>query len=233
MSTENVERPLALAVDDDALMRDICAAALEAQGYRVVQAGDGSAGWDAYRQEGPELVVLDIAMPGIDGLELCRRIRGAERSAGREGMAFLLVVTSHDTDEVLDRVLDAGADDYLSKPVALPDLRARLTIARRRIALAGARRAAEAALQRARYLAGIGETTLALQHEINNPLAALMGHAMLLEGSVAGESGEHVSVIVEQAHRIAAVVQRLSELKEPKAVDYVGGAKMLDLREQK
>ena len=94
-----------------------------------------------------------------------------------------------------------------------------------------ARRAAEEALARARWLAGIGETTLAIQHEINNPLAALLGHASLLSlgDPTAEQQAEHLAVILEQARRIASVVQRLSKLKDPKAIEYLEGAKMIDL----
>jgi nitrogen-specific signal transduction histidine kinase len=133
--------------------------------------------------------------------------------------------------EDLDRMLDAGADDYLSKPPSAVRVRARLTIAERRIALEEQRLAAESELARARWQQGIGETTVAVEHEINNPLAALMGYASMLEKSetLNEDDRAHVSVITEQAERIAAVVRRLSKLKNPQSVEYLQGAKMIDL----
>ena len=214
-----------LLAEDDPLVRERFTRVAEAAGHDVMVAVDGDAAWSAYVQEHPELVVLDVDLSG-DTLELCRRIRGHDGSH-----AFVLVVTPRDGDADLPRVLDAGADDYLSKPAEDEHFGARLTIAERRIALETARRRAEEALARARYFAGIGETTVALQHEINNPLAALLGHAGLIEQGLIepGEEQELLAVIVEQAHRIARVVKRLSALRDPQSVEYVEGAWMLDL----
>jgi nitrogen-specific signal transduction histidine kinase len=144
------------------------------------------------------------------------------------------MITARDSDADLTRVLDGGVDDYLSKPLTAEALRARLAIAERRIALETQRREAEEQLARARWLAGIGETTIAVEHEINNPLAALLGSISLLEMSDAlvrldPEDRENVQVITQQARRIAAVVKRLSKLKNPKSVEYLRGSKMIDL----
>jgi nitrogen-specific signal transduction histidine kinase len=147
---------------------------------------------------------------------------------------FVLMITARDTDSDLAKVLDGGVDDYLSKPLSADALRARLAIAERRIALEAQRRDAEAELARARWLAGIGETTIAVEHEINNPLAALLGSISLLEMSHAldklgAEDRESVDVITKQARRIADVVKRLSKLKNPRSVEYLRGSKMIDL----
>ena len=219
-----------LLAEDDPLVRDRFRDVALAAGHTVVTAADGAAAWEAFLAERPALVVIDLDLPGIDGLELCRRIRGAP--AGAE--TFLLVVTPRDGNQDLAVVLDAGADDYLSKPARADHLAARLAIAERRIALDTARRRAEDALARARYFAGIGETSVALQHEINNPLAALLGHAALIENGLIepGEERELLQVIVEQAHRIADVVKRISALRHPEAVEYLEGEWMLDLSKE-
>jgi DNA-binding response OmpR family regulator len=174
-------------------------------------------------------VLLDWQMPRLDGLELTRRIRGTTTG----DRVFVLVVTARDAADDLNSVLDAGADDYLSKPVTPEQLRARLTIAERRMAIDEARRRAEEALARAQWLAGIGQTSLALQHEINNPLAALLAHTELLRDAsgLQGPDREQLEVIARQARRIADVVARLRQLQAPKAVEYVKGSKMLDLGE--
>jgi DNA-binding response OmpR family regulator len=216
-----------LVVDDDELMRYLLETVGTSGGHEVVAAENGRVGLEAYAAHRPDLVVLDWEMPEVDGLEACRRIRLAE--GGRE--TFILIVTARDGHDDLASVLDAGADDYVSKPATVEHLRARFVIAERRIQLDRARRAAEEALARARWLAGIGETTLALEHEINNPLAALLGHAALLEmgGGSPDEERQHVGAVVEQAKRIGTVVKRLAKLKEPTSVEYLRGARMLDL----
>lgn len=217
-----------LLADDDEFMRLLIEEVLKGLGHTVQPVADGAAAWAAWEAARAPLVLLDWQMPGMDGIEVARRIRDAE--AGRQE-SFIIVVTAHDPGDGLDTVLDAGADDYLSKPVGPDELRARITIAERRIEQERARRDAEDALARARWLAGIGETTLALQHEINNPLAALLGNVALIESGIIrpDEYGECVSVIAEQAKRIAAVVKRLASLRDPKSVEYLQGAKMIDL----
>jgi nitrogen-specific signal transduction histidine kinase len=81
----------------------------------------------------------------------------------------------------------------------------------------------------------IGETSIALQHEINNPLSALLGHAelMMLEANDTGADTDSLRVILEQARRIAEVVKRLGRLRDPRTVEYAPGARMLDLSERK
>ena len=216
-----------LFADDDVIARTLLAAVLADLGHEVTAAEDGESAWLAFQNEPTPLVVLDINMPGIDGLEVCRRIRAHE--AGRE--AFVLIVTARDGRDDLANVLEAGADDYVTKPSSPENLRARLEIANRRIAQDTARRTAEAELARSRWLAGIGETTIALEHEINNPLSALLGHAELLmmDRSLGEEHQEQLRIIQEQAARIAQVVRRLAKLKNPQSVEYLAGSLMLDL----
>ena len=219
----------ALVADDDEAMRDLLEALLIARGHEVSTVENGEAALAAYETQRPELIILDWEMPKMDGRDVCRAIRASD--SGR--MAFVLVFTARDGEDDLVSMLDAGADDYVAKPVSAEHLLARLTITERRIHLERARRSAEDALARAQWLAGIGQTTLTVQHEINNPLAALLGHASLLSlgNPTPEQKAEHIAVILDQARRIASVVQRLSKLKDPKAVEYLEGVKMIDLPE--
>ena len=217
-----------LLADDDESMRLLVGEVLKALGHEAEVVADGGAAWAAWQRARPPLVLLDWQMPALDGIEVTRRIRDAEQGRAE---SFVIVVTAHDPGNGLAAVLDAGADDYITKPVSPGELRARLSIAGRRIEHEQARRRAEEALARARWLAGIGETTLAIQHELNNPLAALLGNAALIESRIIApeEYEETVAVIAEQAKRIAAVVKRLASLREPRTVEYMQGTKMIDL----
>jgi len=108
-----------LVVDDDPPIRRMLERTLAAEGYRVEAAADGGAALAAVERSVPDLLVLDVAMPGIDGLVVCRRLRS-------RGLAVpILLLTARDA--VPDRVagLDAGADDYLVKPFASEELLAR------------------------------------------------------------------------------------------------------------
>jgi two-component system, OmpR family, response regulator MprA len=115
-----------LVVDDEPAVRDSLDRALRLEGYEVGLAGDGAEALEALADESPDAVVLDLMMPRVDGLEVCRRMRAAGNRTP------VLVLTARDT--VSDRVkgLDAGADDYLVKPFALDELLARLRALLRR-----------------------------------------------------------------------------------------------------
>jgi two-component system, OmpR family, response regulator MprA len=115
-----------LVVDDDAPIRRMLVRTLEADGYRVEAAADGGTALAAVERAVPDALVLDVAMPDLDGLAVCRRLRG-------KGLALpILLLTARDA--VTDRVtgLDAGADDYLVKPFAPEELLARLRALLRR-----------------------------------------------------------------------------------------------------
>jgi two-component system, OmpR family, response regulator MprA len=109
-----------LVVDDDALVRRMLTRSLAAEGFEVEHVADGGAALAAAESSAPDLVVLDVTMPGLDGLAVCRRLR----ANGLRGSILMLTAR----DAVADRVagLEAGADDYLVKPFAIEELVARL-----------------------------------------------------------------------------------------------------------
>ncbi len=115
-----------LVVDDDRAVRESLRRSLAFNGYQVDLANDGLAALEAVTAQRPDAMVLDVMMPRLDGLEVCRRMR-----AGGDDLP-ILVLTARDA--VSDRVsgLDAGADDYLPKPFALEELLARLRALLRR-----------------------------------------------------------------------------------------------------
>jgi two-component system response regulator MprA len=120
-----------LVVDDEPAVRESLRRALTLEGYDVALAGDGAEALDSIRRREPDALVLDVLMPRVDGLEVCRRLR-------REGRRLpVLMLTAR--VEVENRVegLDAGADDYVTKPFALDELKARLRALLRRTADAG------------------------------------------------------------------------------------------------
>lgn len=115
-----------LVVDDDRAVRESLRRSLSFNGYTVDLAEDGVEALDAITNERPDALILDVMMPRMDGLEVCRQLRGTGDDIP------ILVLTARDT--VSERVsgLDAGADDYLPKPFALEELLARLRALLRR-----------------------------------------------------------------------------------------------------
>jgi two-component system response regulator ChvI len=126
-----VIEPLIALVDDEQNIRELVGYALKQEGYRVATYKDGAEAWSAFRQTLPDLVILDIIMPRMDGLELCRRIRGLSET--------LPLIFLSSKDEEFDKVLglELGADDYLCKPFSTRELLTRIKVLFRRQALAG------------------------------------------------------------------------------------------------
>jgi DNA-binding response OmpR family regulator len=117
-------------VEDEQNIRDNVGFALKREGCQVEIYPDGLAAWEAFQTSLPDLVILDIIMPRMDGLELCRRLRTLSESVP------IIFLTSR--DEEFDRVLglELGADDYLCKPFSMRELTARVKVLFRRLSLA-------------------------------------------------------------------------------------------------
>jgi two-component system response regulator MprA len=161
-----------LIVDDEPAVRAALDRALRLDGYEVELAADGAEALDRIAELRLDAVVLDVAMPGIDGLEVCRRLRDAgDRTP-------VLMLTARDA--VDDRVagLDAGADDYLVKPFALKELKARLRALLRRAGTDGdtALRFGDLVLDPVAYEVWRGDRRLELSRTEFNLLALFLEH---------------------------------------------------------
>ena len=124
-----------LLVDDEDAIQTLLTYPLERDGYRVVQARDGEEALERFREEPVDLVVLDLMLPRVDGLEVCRRLRA-------ESTVPIIMLTARDDE--LDKVLglELGADDYITKPFSIREFRSRVKALLRRAATppAGGRR---------------------------------------------------------------------------------------------
>jgi two-component system KDP operon response regulator KdpE len=123
--TRNTGQPSILAIDDEPQLLEALETILEGRGYRLRTAPNGAMGLDAVAEERPDVVLLDLAMPGVDGLEVCRRLRAFSRVP-----ILVLSALSDETRKV--KALDAGADDYVTKPFGVEELLARIRAALRR-----------------------------------------------------------------------------------------------------
>jgi len=207
----------ALVVDDERDMRWLLAGLLRDQGFEVVEAEDGAAALEQIAREVPDVVLLDLRMPGLDGIQVLEQARAVDPH-----MPVVIVTAYGDLCSAV-RAVRLGASDFLSKPFDNDEIL--LTIKR-----ALEKREQEAARLKAAKVATLHEAARAMSHEVNNPLAAILGHAQMLEREL-GEANAagRVKTIIESCERIARVIQRLSSITEPVATFQPGVGAMLDL----
>ena len=161
-----------LLVDDEPTLLDTLALNLRASGYEVVTARDGAAALDVARAEQPDLIVLDLMMPEIDGLTVCRSLRQVSDTP-----ILILTARTGELDKIIG--LESGADDYMTKPFSLGELQARLRALLRR---AGPRRVSDEirsgdlTLNLVSRRAFVGERELVLSPKEFSLLAELMRH---------------------------------------------------------
>lgn len=121
--------PHVLVVEDEPAQREILAYNLEAEGFRVTQAATGDEGLAALQEDPPDVLVLDWMLPGVSGIEICRRLRA--RPETRALPVIMLSARSEEPDRI--RGLETGADDYVTKPYAVAELLARVRAQLRRV----------------------------------------------------------------------------------------------------
>ena len=117
-----------LVIDDDDALRDTIAVMLEQEGFRVLVATDGPQGLEMALKHKPDLAVVDLRLPKLSGVEICKRIRGAQLETG----IIVLSAVGDEVDKVL--LLEIGADDYVTKPFGRRELLARIRAVLRRLA---------------------------------------------------------------------------------------------------
>jgi DNA-binding response OmpR family regulator len=117
-----------LAVEDDPVARAVLRQALRRLGHDVIEAEDGEVAWERFEREPVRVIVSDWLMPRLDGLDLCRRVRGR---VGGEYVYFILLTGSDASEDNQRTAADAGVDDFLTKPLDLGDLWPRLRVAER------------------------------------------------------------------------------------------------------
>ena len=122
MGLHEASSPLVLVAEDDEDIRSLVAFRLERAGYRVIAAADGRRAYEVAVAQLPDLAVLDVMMPRLDGYELMRRLRADERTSRLP----IILLTARAQESDVQRGLEAGADDYIRKPFSPQELMARV-----------------------------------------------------------------------------------------------------------
>lgn len=234
MSLENRQagpnsRPTILVADDDPLIQEVLQTKMEKSGYRVKSALDGEKTLASIQQEIPDLLILDIKMPGLDGLEICRRLRAEEKTLTLP----ILMLTAYGGVDHIIKGLEAGADDYVTKPFQMEEVMMRVRALLRMRDIERQLREKESHLARVRT---VGQLLVTMAHHINNSLAVIKGRAQSLKAGDSGQVERFKETCLQQTRRIQAVLKSLEDLArqmEISTTSYAGShLEMLDIDEE-
>jgi DNA-binding response OmpR family regulator len=238
----------ALIVDDDRVLADVLAFTLRREGFQVIQAQDGEAALKRWAEEQPDLIVLDVNMPRLNGFEVCHRIREQERGAGQgasglgaSGLAFtpIILLTVRGEEDDIVHGLELGADDYITKPFSPRQLVARVQAVLRRTGRQGTgvaatadsvgiRRVGRLALdlyrREVRVNAGEPVPLTPLESRLLDYFMLNAGHVLTIEaiiGHVWGPEGADRDMLRQLVHRLRVKLALLSAKPiEPSTAPY-------------
>ncbi len=178
------EPPLVLVIEDEPTQRNLLTRVLEREGYRVIGLGDGETGMRAIVEHSPQLVLLDLNLPRMDGYEICRQLRADPLTATLP----VMVITAHTAPGDMVAALDAGADDFLAKPVQQYELLARIRSAMR------LRRAITSLERATQIVAALANAVEAKDLNLVNHCRWLAHHAARV-GAQVGLRGEELEAV--------------------------------------
>jgi DNA-binding response OmpR family regulator len=203
----------ALIVDDDRVLADVLAFTLRREGYQVIQAHDGAAALERWSEEQPDLIVLDVNLPKLDGFAVCQRIR-------EQADTPIVLLTVRGEEDDIVRGLKLGADDYVTKPFSPRQLVARAQAVLRRAGRTTApaiRRAGDLALDPTRREMRIGQghavSLTPLESRLLNYLMLNAGHVLTAEAiinHVWGPEGGDRDMLRQLVHRLRSKIDQAS-----------------------
>src|SRR5256885_5774159 len=225
-----------LIVDDDPVVRSLMRATLENDNFEVIEAGDGVDGCRLYEERHPDLLLVDVIMPRMDGFELCRELRSRAASA----YVPIVVATSLDDVPSIARAYDAGATDFIPKPVnwlvlthrvrsILRASRAFEDLRRNQERLIAAKEAAEAANRaKSEFLAN-------MSHELRTPLNAIIGFSGMMSDRMFGPLNEryldYANIIGTSGRHLLAIITDILDLAKADADKLFLSEEQVDLDE--
>jgi two-component system sensor histidine kinase/response regulator len=215
-----------LVIDDQPVNVQLLKRKLEREGIQVVAAFNGRDGLELMRREKPDLVLLDVMMPDMDGIELCQRFQAEEETRATP----VIFITARTTKESKLEGLGVGAVDYITKPIDLDETLARVQTQLRFVAINREMIDLQRRLEESRRAATIGAVTQGIAHNLNNLLGVAIGYLDLVKISI--DQPEQVRASVKQIdaalQRIVVIIRQLGNLLI-RARPLVGRVRLADL----
>jgi len=187
--------PTILVADDEEIIRNILAKLIHALGYSVLQASNSTQAVSMIRQHKPELVLLDIIMPGVDSMEVLNTVRDDDTLKS----TAIILISAIDSLETISTYIEAGADDFLPKPFNSALLNMKIRNALERV---NSRQQIQAAMQSRDTFCSL------LAHDLNNGLTGIMMTTeLLLMEQTSASSKQHLEEIIASTEQISAVIK--------------------------
>jgi len=225
----NNESPLVLIVDDEPLALDMAEMTLLRNGFRAIKARGGEEGLALVFSENPDIVLLDITMPDIDGFEVFQKIRNKQEYESLP----VIFVTARDDLEHKVKGLELGAIDYITKPYFPNELIARVktTLRLQRLEREAGERSQEEARRKA-----VETLLITMNHYINNAIAAIQGFTKITPPDNVDAVEKMLKVVSRQSKVVTATIKSIEEMLEEVKIDTAsyayGDAQILNIEEK-
>lgn len=210
-----------LIVDDTQDNRDVLRAVLEHHHYEVIAAESGREAIRVAHENSPDLILMDVVMPGMDGIATCQILNTEEKTRGIP----VIMLTAKNEPEDLRKGLEAGAVDYVKKPFLMAELMARVKTALR------LKEVQDKLVEQEKKIA-IMELAGAAAHELNQPLTVITCQIKLLEESLEKDHplpSREIEIIHESVQRMTEIIRKIGNITKYKTKDYLLGDKIIDL----
>jgi signal transduction histidine kinase len=198
-----------IVVDDEKIIRERMKSLLELEGYTVFIAENGKEGLEIFAHEKPEIAIVDIKMPGIDGIEVLERMKRIDADCE------VFIATGHGGVETAVLALRKGAFDYVTKPIEFDELTLNIKRALEKQHLRRQVKSQQAQIVQAAKLTAVGQLGAGVAHEMNQPLMAISAYmeGILLHGAVVshGDLKEKLLKLKDQLVRLGTIVKRMHE----------------------
>ncbi|HEY3755587.1 MAG TPA: response regulator [Opitutaceae bacterium] len=202
-----------LVIDDQPINVQLLKRKLERENLQVIPAYSGKEGLERIHSDKPDLILLDVMMPDMDGIEVCQRLQSSEETRAIP----VIFITARTTKESKLEGLGVGAVDYITKPIDLDETLARVQTQLRFVAINREMVDLQRRLEEARRAATIGAVTQGIAHNLNNLLGVAIGYLDLIKVSIgrpeqATQCGQHIQHVDQALQRIVAIIRQLTSL---------------------